>query len=253
MNHSNNTLASTSSSRAKTNHVSNVIHETLAVLFALALVSLAGFTVNVRADESRALNGLSDSRGPESQEWRFRVLLDQKEIGRHDFFVQRNGGSQVLRTVADFEYKVLFVKLYEYQHENHEIWQGDCLASIESVTDANGKLSNVKGTRQEETFVVQGDGGEARLPACVMSFAYWNPDFLGQKQLLNSQNGEFLDITVSSPVLDPLEIRGELLPAYRYQLVADELKLDLWYSADREWLGLESETEGGRMLRYELL
>ena len=47
--------------------------------------------------------------------------------------------------------------------------------------------------------------------------------------------------------------RGEQRAAYRYRLAAGELRLDLWYSADREWLALESEVRGGRKLRYELM
>ena len=143
--------------------------------------------------------------------------------------------------------------MYEYQHENHETWQDDCLTSIESSTDANGKPFAVFGQRQEDTFIVNGASGETVLPSCVMSFAYWNPDFLDQKQLLNSQSGEYLDVLISSPIQEQLEVQGEMRPAYRYKLVAGDLKLDLWYSEAREWLGLESEAEGGRTLRYELL
>ena len=86
-----------------------------------------------------------------------------------------------------------------------------------------------------------------------MSFAYWNPAFLDQGQLLNTQNGEFLDVEISQPVAEPLTVRGEPQAAYRYRLEAGELQLDLWYSANRKWLALESEVRGGRKLRYELL
>jgi len=86
-----------------------------------------------------------------------------------------------------------------------------------------------------------------------MSFAYWNPAFLDQGQLLNMQSGEFLDVEISPPVAEPLTVRGELQPAYRYRLEAGELQLDLWYSTNKQWLALESVVRGGRKLRYELL
>ena len=186
-------------------------------------------------------------------EWRFRVFLDDKEIGQHDFHLETQGRSRLLRSTADFEYKLLFVKLYEYQHENDEVWQGDCLARIESRTDANGKPFAVSGERLEDAFVVQGNAGQATLPPCVMSFAYWNPEFLKQTRLLNSQNGEYLDVQVSAPVTDELDIRGENRSVLRYDLVAGPLRMQLWYSEDHQWLGLQSEAEGGRTLRYVLL
>ena len=46
-------------------------------------------------------------------------------------------------------------------------------------------------------------------------------------------------------------VGGEELPSLRYRLEAGDLRLELWYSEDKEWLALESEVAGGRTLRYE--
>lgn len=219
------------------------------ILLAVVLCALWLFNSNVvTANETPALSP------PEAeQEWRFRVFLDDKEIGYHEFLLEDNGAHRVLKSTAEFEYKLLFVKLYEYQHDNSEIWQGNCLQRIESSTDANGKPYSVTGERQEYHFAVQSNQGEATLPPCVMSFAYWNPDFLQQTHLLNSQDGEYLAVDVSQPVYDPLPVRGETIDAWRYELSAGKLQMELWYSKDHQWLGLASQAEGGRTLRYELL
>jgi len=185
--------------------------------------------------------------------WRFRVFLDDREIGYHHFHVAQFGDTQQLRSVANFEYKLLFVKLFHYEHENLEIWSGDCLQSVESRTDANGTPFRVEGRREDGEFHVANGEGDVSLPDCIMSFAYWNPSFLEQGSLLNTQDGEYLEIEVSSPVFEELEVRGEQRPSYRYRLAAGALSLDLWYSTEREWLALESEVQGGRKLRYELL
>ena len=185
--------------------------------------------------------------------WRFRVYLDDREIGYHHFYLAADGDTRQLRSVAEFEYKLLFVKLYDYEHENLETWSGDCLHSIESRTDANGTPYAVEGERAPDGFRVDGSAGVQTLPECVMSFAYWNPVFLRQERLLNTQNGEFLEVEVSEPVTESLEVRGEPRPALRYRVEAGELSLDLWYSTENEWLALESEVQGGRTLRYELM
>lgn len=203
-----------------------------------------------------AENQSSPQNAPPAAElnaWRFRVWLDEKEIGFHNFYLVENGDISQLHSEADFEYKLLFVKLYDYQHENRETWKGNCLQSIESSTDANGKPYAVSGHARSGEFALAGTKGTATLPECVMSFAYWNPAFLKQDRLINTQDGEYLDIEVSPPVLEQKEVRGELRPSYRYSLEAGPLKLDLWYSTDDQWLALESEAQGGRKLRYELL
>lgn len=213
-----------------------------AMLLALLLTPPAG------AAEPGAVDG------PEAgQAWRFRVYLDDREIGYHHFQLDAAGDRQVLRSEADFEYRLMFLTLYAYEHENRETWSGDCLYSVDSRTDANGEPFSVEGRRTAGAFRVEARSGTARLPECVMSFAYWNPAFLHQERLLNTQNGEYLDVEVSEPVAESRVVRGEPQPALRYRLEAGELRLDLWYSTDHEWLALESEVKGGRTLRYELM
>jgi len=184
--------------------------------------------------------------------WKFRVFLDDEEIGFHHFYLAKAGDTHQLRSVADFEYKLLFIPVYQYTHENMEIWNEDCLQSINSQTDANGDSFQVEGRLSKGEFRVTTLAGEQTLPECVMSFAYWNPAFIGQPRLLNSQDGKFMDVDFLPPVLEELEVQGNPRPAWRHGLAAGELKMNLWYSDGGEWLGLESEVRGGRKLRYAL-
>lgn len=189
----------------------------------------------------------------ELREWDFRVSLDGKEVGSQRFSVLEQDGVTRLETEANLAVKMLFVTVYRYLHRNVETWDGECLAEIETSTKVNGKKLAVKGSRGDGYFEVSGTGDTARLPECVMSFAYWNPQFLNQKKLLNSQDGRYIDVDVSGPVDDQLTVRGETQPAQRYRLVADKIDMQLWYSLDNVWLALESKTGGGRTLQYELL
>ena len=185
--------------------------------------------------------------------WRFRVFLDDKPIGHHEFRLREVEDRIVVETQASFEYKFLFVKLYEYRHRNVELWQDDCLMRIESRTDDNGEPYEVRGELTDDRFLLEGLEGPTELPACIMSFAYWDPSFLEQDRLLNTQNGELVEIEVADPEPVDVEVRGAMQPALRYRLSAEALGIELWYSRDREWLALEAEAGGGRKLRYELM
>jgi hypothetical protein len=90
------------------------------------------------------------------------------------------------------------------------------------------------------------------LPECVMTFAYWNSDFLDQSRLLNPQTGEYVDVRVEKVGNETLEVRGQSVAATRFKLTAYEVDLTLWYSQDNEWLALESIAKGGHIIRYEL-
>ena len=47
--------------------------------------------------------------------------------------------------------------------------------------------------------------------------------------------------------------RGREVEAERYRLKAEDLDITLWYTTDGDWIGLESDTGKGRLLRYERL
>jgi len=119
-------------------------------------------------------------------------------------------------------------------------------------TNANGKRVQVSGEQTGAGFLVERDDNPIELPECVMTFAYWNPEFLDQPRLLNPQTGEYVDVDVEPAGDEMLEVRGQLVVARRIRLTANDVDLTLWYSPDDEWLALESVAKGGRIIRYEL-
>ena len=195
----------------------------------------------------------------ESSQWQFKVLLDNREIGTHHFTLSESNGRQTIQTEARFDVKVLFVNLYRYRHQSTEVWQGNCLRSIDSETDANGKPFLVEGNlvagqSNDNYFQVNAAGAETELPPCVMTFAYWNPIFLDEDKLLNSQTGTYEDVTITRIGEESLQLDGEAVAAVKFLIDLKAGPITLWYAAnDFRWLALESVAAGGRILRYEPL
>lgn len=185
-------------------------------------------------------------------QWQFEVLLDEKKIGYHDFVLKQQGEKQTVETTARFDVKLLFVNVFRYRHQNTETWQDNCLTAISAETESNGKDFTVKGQTSGGEFQVNTQSASTDLPACVMTFAYWNPEFLSAKQLLNSQTGEYEDVEISKQGEETLSVNGQNIQAIRYGVDTKAGPLTLWYSAqDLRWLALESIVKGGRILRYE--
>jgi hypothetical protein len=184
--------------------------------------------------------------------WDFSVLLDGDEIGYHRFELFEDGDQRRITSEAKFDVRFLFVNAFRYRHSNTEVWSNGCLREIEARTQANGKKLSVSGLQVQDEFIV--DDGRAKnvFTDCVMTFAYWDPDFLEQAKLLNSQSGEYLDIEVEPLGREPITVRGEEVDATAYKLTAEKLEVTLWYSTEDEWLALESVAKGGRIIRYEL-
>lgn len=191
----------------------------------------------------------------EERRWSFRVLLDGREIGHHVFRVARDGDVQRVEIDASFDVKVLFFNAYRYRHRNVETWRDGCLASIESSTDDNGKRLVVSGRIGRNGFEV-GTAGQSDVLAarCVQSFAYWNPVILTADRLLNGQTGEFVEVVIDKVGTGEVRAGDRVLPAQRYRIGMEDGSIDLWYHRDSgDWLALEAPTEGGRVLRYELV
>ena len=188
----------------------------------------------------------------DARNWRFRVYLDDKEIGSHTFSVQKTTDQIEVTSSARFDVKVLFINAYQYRHEAKEIWRDDCLTDLSARTDDNGTQLSVKAVQSTVGLNVSTEKKKFNLSGCVMSFAYWNPLMLQQTRLLNSQTGEYEQVIIKPMSATTLQISGKAQVAQHYRLTGKKLQIDLWYAPDGTWLALESMTEQGARLRYVL-
>lgn len=184
--------------------------------------------------------------------WQFKVLLDGEEIGFHNFSMIHKGDQKEIHTQARFDVKFLFFTAYSYQHDNVEQWNGQCLASIDAETDDNGDRYKVSGKIDSDLFIVNTIETENTYPSCIKTFAYWDPAFLEETMLLNSQTGEMNTVKSAFISNETITHNGKAISARRYRLSGDQLQIDVWYSDDNLWLALESLTESGRVVRYTM-
>lgn len=213
-------------------------------LSGLLMIGLFALTIASLAAAQERTDGVAN--------WDFDVYLDDKKVGKHFFTVSEAGGVKHVQSEANFKVKILFIAAYRYEHSAAERWTDNCLVEFDASTNANGKRVQVSGEQTGAGFLVERGDNPIELPECVMTFAYWNPEFLDQPRLLNPQTGEYVDVDVEQAGNEMLEVRGQLVVARRFKLTANDVDLTLWYSPDDEWLALESVAKGGRIIRYEL-
>jgi hypothetical protein len=187
--------------------------------------------------------------GAEKQ-WQFRVFLDDREIGMHTVKVKPYKDLKQVSVDADFKVKFLFFTAFSYQHHTEEVWKGSCLTDIQSTTNNNGEKLFVRKQSGNANFKILTHAGEQNLQGCVRSFAYWDLALLKADKLLNTQTGEYESVEVIEMGNSSLDIDGEKVEAVQYRLSMEDKSVDLWYSQDRQWLALKSETEDGYQISY---
>ena len=184
--------------------------------------------------------------------WQFKVYLDGDEIGFHNFSIVHSDEQHEVYSRAQFDVKFFFINAYSYRHNNVERWNGQCLDSINAITDDNGELYKVSGNVVDDAFIINTEKSNNEYSPCIKTFAYWDLDFLNESNLLNSQTGEMIEVSSEFIGNDTIRHMGEDVNARHYRLRGDNLQIDLWYSYDDHWLALESLTENGRVVRYEV-
>ena len=187
-----------------------------------------------------------------AKEWNFDAILNDRVIGQHIFKVEN------LKSLskANFHIEFLFMDIY-YKHVSNESWSNGCLSKIDSKTDDDGDFFEVKGQLEDKQFELKANKNSFRYPTCLMTFAYWDPSILKQSKLINSQDGELLDINVEFVADELMVIKQEKIMTKHYQLVAskdgdEKLKIQLWYDKEMNWVGLSSTTPIGDIF-YKLL
>jgi len=184
------------------------------------------------------------------KEWVFDAILNDEVVGQHSFVYENN------KTISKANFKFEFLLMdFLYQHYSEETWDKNCLKSISSETDDDGDLYQVTGKLVADGFFVTSNHESTLLPQCIMTFAYGNPEILNQKKLLNSQNGEFLQVEVKLLREENFILRGEKIITNLWQISAEsnngDLLIHLWYDIDMQWVGLITSTPIGDMY-YQL-
>jgi len=188
-----------------------------------------------------ALLAIAGPAAPPTGEWNFQALLDGTPIGHHRFSVTGQGDERKVVSEANFQVKFLGFSAYTYRHKATEHWQGECLTALNSTTDDDGKPESVRADRNDPT-----------LKGCVMSFAYWNPAIQTQSKLLNAQTGKLESVQVKRVGSGSVEVRGKPVEATEFRITGAASPIVVWYSAQGEWVGLDSTVAGGRKLSYRL-
>ncbi|MCU0935266.1 MAG: DUF6134 family protein [Gammaproteobacteria bacterium] len=198
--------------------------------------------------------GLGVAAAPAQEPLTFAVSLDDRPIGVHRFRIVDDGATRVVESTASFDITILRVPVYRYRHRNTETWEDGCLLRIDSETDANGTPYAVDVSKTAMGYrIVTPSETETYEGDCLMSFAYWDPRFLQQERLLNTQTGELIAVEIQSLGGSLREVANRTLPVEGFRILAEAQNVDIqvfYDSADGRWVALESVLENGRILRY---
>ena len=184
------------------------------------------------------------------------------------FDVYRNGdtrfGTHALRFSQDGEDLLVSIDIelraglgpitvFRYEHQSTERWRNGQLVGLRSETLKDGDTYQVSATRNGDSLDVQGDVPDAgpvelEFPLNILPSSHWHGYQTGAYDILNTEHGDELDVTVEYLGEEMLEADGQRINTRRYRLISD-LTVDLWYDENGRWAGCEFEARG-QTVRY---
>ena len=176
--------------------------------------------------------------------WSFKVLIDDREVGSHQFVVVERGESLSVSSTMALDFKVLLIKRVTYQHQATETWESGCLSGASSETERQGKKTRLQASGVAAGLSVESIQGSELIEGCVRSFAYWDPNLLQGDQLLNVETGEYLPVVISSYVS-----AGD--SNTHITIAAPKGDIHLQYDAAGDWLSLQTKLKTGAELKYQ--
>jgi hypothetical protein len=197
-----------------------------------------------------AMWSFADASENNAQQLKFKVFLDDDEIGFHNHTVSSIEGGETVSIEASFDIEIFFINVFSYRHQADEVWQQGCLVSLNSTTTENSDREFVKSSVVEGALQVESVEHNTRLTSCVSSFAYWDVKRLQAEYLLNSQTGEYVPAELTALGESSFKFSDTTSSATQYRLFAEDAFIDLWYDDNDVWMALQTKVNGGRVLTY---
>lgn len=173
----------------------------------------------------------------------FKVFLDNKLVGTHIFNLEYQGKQVLVKSDMQLEGKFWGLLPFKYTHQSQEQWQDGCLVSLQSQTLKRGKTINVSASSDASGLSIDSNDKTEVVSGCVKSFAYWDYSKLVGNQLLNTENGELVNVEIKQANNQNDKYKSLLIQS-------SEADINLEYSPSGEWLSLKSKLEVGGLLHY---
>jgi hypothetical protein len=175
----------------------------------------------------------------------FNVAVDGKLAGEVHMTIQRhdNGTIQV-RCDTDIHVSFALIGAYKFIYRGHETWKDRRLQRLDSTTDDNGKLYNVKAVAEPGGLRVRVNNVERIARPEVWLTSYWSlPDpklRSGEIPLIDADTGKDLKGKLEFVATEKRRVAGQDVLLNHYRLTGS-LTVDLWYDGSerlvrQEWI-----------------
>ena len=173
----------------------------------------------------------------------YTVLRKGKTFGKHSVRFTKENDTLVATTDVSLKAGLGPITVFSYTLNATETWKNGKLHALSGRVSDDGKDGSVKAVRENGVLVVDGTKFEGDAPKGIVPSSHWNFAQTQSTQLLSTEDGELLDISVTELGRETVDIDGQRVETTRY-LMDSDIDVELWYDDDGRWVKLAFEARG---------
>ncbi len=112
----------------------------------------------------------------------FNVYRNDSKIGYHKLNFEKEKDRIIASIEIKFEVKFLGFTLYDYFHENKEVWIADSLFKLKTNTNNNGDQLYCNVKKKAERFVIDGENNKIITKDEPLPSSYWIFDLVNNEK-----------------------------------------------------------------------
>lgn len=167
----------------------------------------------------------------------FTVLRDGSPMGTHRLSFSREGERLIVDIQIRFEVKLAFITVFRYQHDARETWEQGRLVALDSRTNDDGTMFQVKARATAAGLAIESTGGTYTAPLDTVPSSYWHVDMIRHARVLDSQSGRMIDLVATPTGTGEVPVGARPVPA-RFFRLSGEISGELAYGPEDEWVKL---------------
>jgi hypothetical protein len=215
----------------------------LSGLFAAVVFQLNG--TNAAASDAKAAISSDAGRA-------FAIQRNDEDIGRHEMQFERVDGRLNVRIKVSVDYRILFIPIYRFRHEAHEIWDGGALKVLRAITDDNGEAYDVAVQENGAALTLLVNGEETDIQHDAVLTSLWREDMARAGQMIDPADGEVMEVQVSGGDGVDISVRGKTIRA-RHYIMTGGLDRELWYDSQGILVKVRFTGEDGSVVQFRML
>jgi hypothetical protein len=183
----------------------------------------------------------------------FNVYRKGSLIGTHAIDFAGTEDRLQVTSRLDLAVKVAFITAYRYAQTGVDVWENDVLVHTRIETNDDGAESLVVAEARGDKLAVTGPtGAYATSLGAMTDLSFWNEAITRGRPVIDSQNGELIDIEVAAGTAERLDVHGRAIEAERFAMAGTKGRSGtVWYDADGNLVKAVVLTRG-ETLTYEL-